>query len=198
MKNNKKIVAILVVLAIVICAVAGVLIVKQNKAKQKDDQATSVSEVTDDKATTAVNPPVTHTTVSVVNEPDVKAKTTKADQTEAQMSFLLKDKWWYYFDVENRECYAFSFKKSGDMDVAYFNNKNIDIGDAKYFTGTSTFTIDGNKAVIKYLPDALPIKNFDLEIKDNKLFFKDNKLAPHDDLSLDYPVGFFMVLDNMQ
>lgn len=190
--NKKKITIIIVVAALVVCAVAGVIIAKQHNAKSEIE--TTVTTSVDAKDNTQP----THTTVSVVNEPDVKVETTKAEQTKSQMEFLTKNKWWYYFDVEKRECYAFSFKQSGDMDVAYFSNENIDVGDAKYFTGTSTFTLNGDKVSIKYLPDALPIKNFELTIKDNKLFNKDDKLAPHDDLSLDYPVGYFMVLDQMQ
>lgn len=193
MKNKAKNISIIIlVLAIVIGAVSAVVVTQ----KQKNDVEKQLSSVMSERD--ELTKP-SHTLPTVVqNETTDIESTTKREDNKEQLDFLLGNAWWYYFDIENRECYAFSFKEDGNMDVAYFNNKNIDVGDAKYFTGSSTYTIENDKIIIKYLPDALNIKNFELTIKDNKLFNVDDKMAPHDDLSLDYPVGYFMVLDQMQ
>lgn len=193
MKNKAKNISIIILaLAIVIGAVSAVVVTQ----KQKNDVEKQLSSVMSERD--ELTKP-SHTLPTVVqNETTDIESTTKKEDNKEQLDFLLGNAWWYYFDIENRECYAFSFKEDGNMDVAYFNNKNIDVGDAKYFTGSSTYTIENDKIIIKYLPDALNIKNFELTIKDNKLFNVDDKMAPHDDLSLDYPVGYFMVLDQMQ
>ncbi len=193
MKKKAKNIWIIILALVVVAASVSAVAISQSK---KNDAKTELSSVMSekDKATmpSETTPTVVHSEIV-----DIES-TTKPDATKKQVDFLLGNTWWYYFDITNRECYAFSFKKDGNMDIAYFNNKNIDVGDAKYFTGTSTYSVDGDKIVIKYLPDALKIKNFELTIKGNKLFNVDDKLAPHDDLSLDYPVGYFMVLDQMQ
>lgn len=193
MKNKAKNISIIVLVLVIVAASISAVVISQSKRKDAEIQLSSLLSEKDD--TTKVSETVPTVVYSEVT--DVES-TTKQDATKKQVDFLLGNAWWYYFDIENRECYAFSFKKDGNLDIAYFNNKNIDVGDAKYFTGTSTYTVENDKIIIKYLPDALKIKSFELTIKDNKLFNVDDKLAPHDDLSLDYPVGYYMVLDQMK
>lgn len=188
-KMKKKVLAIICAVVIIAAAVTTVIVVNN----KKDDATTTTEQATHTVAETHTLPSVS---VSDIELDDIP--TTKEGATKSEVAFLTNNQWWYYFDIANREAYAFHFDDKMNVEIAFFNDSNIDGEDAKFFNGNSTYTVENGKIIMKYLPDALPIKNFELTIKDNKLFNVDDKLAPHDDLSLDYPVGYFMVLDKMQ
>lgn len=193
--NTKKVVFTILAIIIVASLVATAIIVhsKQQQAEEEASKAqTSISSQDETTQPKDNLPTVVKTEIVDVSD------TTSPKVTEKTVDSLVAGGWWYYFDVQNKECYAFCFKDDMNMDLAFFNSENIDGGDAKYYKGTSTYTIDDGVVQLRYLPDALTIKSFDLKFKGNKLFFKDDKLANHEDLSLDYPVGFFMVIDKMQ
>lgn len=191
-KIDIKIVAIIVVVAVAISVVATIAITnnKQEKAKQN---TTANSTITGGNSTNGDSLP----TIVETSIQDVTEAADSNDTTASQNASFESSDWWYYFDESNRDCYAFRFGKDMNMEVAYFSNKNIDVGDAKYFTGTSTYSIEGNTIRIKYLPDALPTKSFDLTIEKNKLLNGSVELQPHEELSLDYPVGYYMLIDGM-
>lgn len=188
---KKKVLIAICALVIVVAGTVTIAVVSNNDDAQQE--TTTQAQETHKVSETHTLPSVS---VSDIDLDDIS--TTDEGVTKSEVDFVTKDEWWYYFDIQNREAYAFRFSKDMNVDIAFFNSSNIDGEDAKYFNGNSTYSIENGKVVMKYLPDALKIKNFELTIKDNKLFFEDDKLAPHDDLSLDYPVGYFMVLDKIQ
>lgn len=189
---------ILILICVVVIIVAGAVTLALLHGNDDAEPTSTTTDINNVEETHKVSETHTMPTVSVSEIELDDMSTTNEDATKAEMSFLKNNEWWYYFDIQNREAYAFHFNDDMGVDIAFFNSSNIDSEDAKYFTGYSTYTIDNGKIIMKYLPDALTIKNFELTIKDNKLFFVDDKLAPHDDLSVDYPVGYFMVLDKIQ
>lgn len=197
-KMNKKILAIICAIVIIVAAVVTVSLTMRNKDDAQQESTTTTVPTSVEVETHKVSETHTMPSVSVSEIELDDMSTTDEDATKAEVDFVTKDQWWYYFDIQNREAYAFHFDDEMNVEIAFFNSSNIDSEDAKYFTGNSTYTIENGKIIMKYLPDALTIKSFELTIKDNKLFSVDDKLAPHDDLSVDYPVGYFMVLDKIQ
>lgn len=194
-KNSTKVFFTIVSVAIIVSIIASVLIYNGKLNDARDQASQAQSSILAEKQTEKTTD---HTVPTVIETVTVDPNPATEQDISAQVDFLVKGEWWYYFDIQARECYAFKFDEDMNMQVAFFNSDNIDGEDAQYFTGTSTYTIVGNNIELRYLPDALTKKSFDLTIKGNKLFNVDDKMAQHDDLSLDYPVGYFMVLDKVQ
>lgn len=95
----------------------------------------------------------------------------------------IKNQWWYLYDDESVTCYAFYFSDNSRADIAYFNESVLN-GES-YKSGYSVYNQDGSDIILKYLPDAFPIKDFTLSVKDDRLYSNDTPLEKGDKPSND-------------
>lgn len=123
---------------------------------------------------------------------------TTEDATVDALS-VIKGGYWYLYDEENVICYTFSFKDNGEVDLTLFDDSNISGEDAQYYKGYSTYVLNGNRVEMHKLPKNFEDRKIDLVIDGNNLQYEGNNLGHHDELSIEYAIGFKMAsnLKNM-
>ena len=181
MKKNILIVVLCVVLAAVAGAVAFVAL--KDSKPEETTAPTSVSETTDVNTTASVAGSVFNTTKKTAK------KTTKA--TTADKNAFIRKGAWYLADTDNETCYALAFKKSGAVDIAYFNSDNIEGFDAQYFKGDAKYQIKGKKIIISSLPEAAQISSIELEISGKSVKYRGKALKNYKEISLDNALKCF-------
>ena len=181
MKKDVLIISLCVVLAAVVGAVAFIAL-KDSKPEQTT-ATTSVSETTEEQTTASVAGSVFNTTKKTTQN---AAKTTTADKN----AFIRKGVW-YLADADNEVCYAFSFKKNGAVDIAYFNSDNIEGFDAQYFKGTGSYDTRKGTIIFSKLPEVCGKTNLELVIKGSDIYYNSKKLKHYSTISLDNALKCF-------
>ncbi|MBQ9530517.1 MAG: hypothetical protein IJR70_00445 [Eubacterium sp.] len=182
MKKNSFLIIFLTVVLIGVCA--GVAYLAMNS---KDDNKTTAAQTSSFQTTAlATTTKPSQTTSQSETQSSSQANTTK----EEEYSFIRKG-CWYLADKDKNVCYAFSFKKSGKSDVAYFNSDNIEGFDAQYSKGYAVYEIRDNKIILTKLSDVTGLKRLELEIKGNSILYNGKKLKNYSKINLDNALKCF-------
>lgn len=185
MKNNKKAKAVFAIVLVV--AIAAVVAVFVAKGFEKDQQTTTAPAT--EKTTVIIKN--TKPTVKVDDVDTTVAKTSTTQKSDDIQK--IKGTYWYLFDNDKCTCYVFNFSKdSSNVDLAYFPEETINGMDPEYSKGYSIYKENANQIVIENMPDAFPIKNFTLTVKDGKVFCGDTQLEQNDQLNLNNALRHFV------
>ena len=90
----------------------------------------------------------------------------------------IKDCWWYLYNDEKTQCYAFCFGDNDRADLVYLDSGVLQGED--YESGYSVYNQQGDSIVLKHLPDGFPIKEFTLKVSGGKIYCGDTELIKGD------------------
>lgn len=187
--NAKKIIFSVVALVVVIATVVAVFSLNGKKDDTSDINSSNSTVATAQSQTTTEKSTAPTTTIETSQaDLDQSTETTSSDKQLA----VLTNGYWYYYDTQNRLCYVFKFNENENVDLVLYDSDNIDNEDPEYFSGYSTYSLNGDTVTMKNLPDALPQKEFEFTIDGSKLMYGDTSVAQHDELTVDYAIGYFM------
>lgn len=200
--RNKNLVHILftVIMSIVMIAVIG-LVLAINTKDNKIDVPNITSQIAegssspvdeDGQLTVTQDAADNQSTTTPVNPSDELVSYTLTEPVSRSPESVIKGGHWYLYDEDNVVCYVFSFDGKGNVDLAMFDDSNISGEDAKYFTGYSTYTIKDDTVQLRDMPDVFLEKSFDLVVEGANLKYDGKFLAHHQDLTIDYAIGFKM------
>ena len=182
-KQNK---GLMIVLIIILLALAAALVYaftfKPNLPMVRTTTATT--EVTTAEAST------TQTTTTETTTTETTTSETTTETTTQPTAFYQKGIW-YYYDEKATEAYAFTFKKNGEADVAYFNTGNLMGEDAQYFKGYCRYEASDTEIKLTKLPSPIPQATLTITVDGETLKVNDTKLEKQKKVSLDYPVEHF-------
>ncbi len=163
-------------------------------SKSSDDvqtyASTAVSISSEESAVNAVIENNTKIKQSVSSANKVQSKR-ETSVTKDKNSFITNG-YWYLFDDENTICYVFSFKDNGNVDLAIFNEANINGEDPQYFEGYSTYNINSNDLKVKIPASFDKTEQKFLKIENEKLYFGNVKLEKYKNLKMDYAIEHFI------
>lgn len=74
--------------------------------------------------------------------------------------------------------YAFKFSENNRVDIYFFDGKIV-------HSGYSVYRQSENAIILEYLPDEIPIKEFELTVKDSSLYCGEQKLTRSDVLKFE-------------
>lgn len=176
---NKRIVTIILAVVLIGTVFAGC----KAKPEQESTSAAETSVTQQGESTTKAG--ATDTTAAATETATTEAAT--EDSTPA----FLKDNCWYFYEEEDKMAYAFSFSNGNKLDIAYFNQENINGEDAKFFEGSADYTVEGNKLTISNIPSAVGLNSVELTIDGESLQYNGIKLEKRDKISLEYAFDHF-------
>lgn len=172
---RKKLLLLLLVVALVGAVFAGC------KAKPDEGESTSVPETSvSQQSTTAAG----ETTTAAPEE-------TTSEAAEDNVPAFIKEGCWYFYEEEDKMAYAFVFGNGGTVEMAFFNQENVEGDDAKYTEGKAAYTLDGNTLTVSDIPSEIGMKSFVLTVEGDKLLYNGIALDKQDKVSLDYPFAHF-------
>lgn len=175
----KKIVTVLLALALIGTVMAGC------KAKPEEESSTAAETSVTQQAESTTKAGVTETT-----EAESEGTMTETTTEEPAPAFLT-DSCWYFYEEEDKMAYAFAFSSGSKVDIAYFNQENINGEDAKFFEGSADYTLEGNKLTISNIPAAVGINSVELTVDGDSLQYNGIKLEKRDKISLEYAFDHF-------
>lgn len=196
-KENKNTVHILftIVMSIIMVSVVAIVIVVNSRYNEANAPVENTSLLTGESSTNAGSTPNDSKSDDGDNAVSEETQGVVTDTTVAQTQAAdaaIKGGYWYLYDEENVICYVFSFKGDGKVDLAMFDDSNISGEDAKYFSGYSSYTMDGNTVKMDDMPDTFKQKSFELVIDGANLKYNGLNLGHHQELSMDYAIGYKM------
>ena len=74
--------------------------------------------------------------------------------------------------------YAFKFSENNRVDIYFFDGKIV-------HSGYSVYRQNENAIILEYLPDEIPIKEFELTVKDSSLYCGEQELTKSDVLKFE-------------
>ncbi len=196
-KGNKNTVHIMftIVMSIIMASVVAILIVVNSRYDEANAPVENTSSLTDESSiddnSTSADRKSDNRDNSVSEGTQGNVTDTTVAQTQAADA-AIQGGYWYLYDEKNVICYVFSFKGDGKVDLAMFDDSNISGEDAKYFSGYSSYTMDGNTVHMDDMPDTFKQKSFELVIDGANLKYNGLNLGHHQELSMDYAIGYKM------
>lgn len=176
---SKKRKAIIIIIAVITAAVgiSAALIIHNNKSNE-----TRLSDITLSNGTLPTHP--------LQQLESFETELTSPQETDDAVNIdNVKNQWWYLYDDESVTCYAFYFSDNSRTDIAYFDESVLN-GES-YKSGYSVYNQDGSDIILKHLPDAFPIKDFTLRVKDDRLYSNDMPLEKGDKPSNDKFISYY-------
>lgn len=189
MKNSKIFYFAAVIFLIIVSIAAALMINSKSSDNVQISAQTTVSSSKTEKQANVTVENVTENKQSVTSVSKAASAIEKASAEDKNL--FIKNGLWYLFDDENTVCYVFSFGDNKNVDLAIFNQSNINGEDPQYFEGYSTYEINSNILKVKIPASFDKNEQKILKIKNKNLYFDNIKLENHKDLKMDYVLNHF-------
>ncbi|MDD6354868.1 MAG: hypothetical protein PUG26_00780 [Oscillospiraceae bacterium] len=197
-QNMKKVIFSVIGVVVVVAVIVAVATHKpadSGKNTTASAPESSASQQVESSSNTTAQP--TEQTSSTT-ESTTKPSDTTAKGGDSKAPAAISGGYWYLYDEKNTACYVFSFGDNGAVDLAVFSEDNINEEDAKYYTGYAEYKLNGKTITFKKLPKEILLKDIKLTLNGNNLVYDGKNLAHHDDLKIDYAIGYKTALDMMK
>ena len=85
---------------------------------------------------------------------------------------------YWLLNTDESSHYAFKFSENNRVDIYFFDGKIV-------HSGYSVYRQNENAIILEYLPDEIPIKEFELTVKDSSLYCGEQELTRSDVLKFE-------------
>lgn len=85
---------------------------------------------------------------------------------------------YWLLNTDESSHYAFKFSENNRVDIYFFDGKIV-------HSGYSVYRQNENAIILEYLPDEIPIKEFELTVKDSSLYCGEQELTKSDVLKFE-------------